>query len=249
MSIQPTTSNKARSPWTLEEDAQVVAAVSEYNREFPDHAIVGFLSTNGGSRFSTIKERLPSLNKSSKQIRERWVTKLSPSIKSSGVLKEDAERVMDLCRQHPGNWREVSRKSLEIFGGKGYSDNAVKNFFHSEARKRSFRGDRKECIKDNGFVIVKRKSPSVDILDLEPIAKKPKSDDSPVLKHTQPIDSGERSSFELPESLVINGRGLSVSSFQGERDINSEDRRESGVEKPWVSLTHEEVLKLIDQSF
>lgn len=195
MGIQPTMPNRKRCSWTLEEDAQVVDAVSNYKADF-----------SGALRFCRIRELLPDLNKNSKQIRARWLNHLSPEIKSSIVLKEDEETVMDLCRKYPGDWQRISRKSFSVFGGRGYTDNAIKNLFHRKGGRR-FRkvDDKKESIEDDRLVTAKRKFSSDDISSTGVVGKKSRLDKiSLVIKEIQGFSE---------ESLSQDGREAYKQSF------------------------------------
>jgi len=124
--------------WSLEKDEQVKRAIVQYNR----YSIVRFPEDPFQSLpFPDLKDRyLGDLNKSAKQIRERWVTHICLKIRSLSVLEKDQDMVLDLCKKNLGKWATVAKKVFEVFHGKEYySDNTIKNFYMRSQKNRSNR--------------------------------------------------------------------------------------------------------------
>lgn len=170
MGVRSEMPNSTKSEWTSDKDAQVVAVMSKCYPQFFDPCFDFSDKKNRSIRFSMIKKHLPDLNENAKQIRERWENHLSPKLKSSVVLKEDAAIIKDLCIEHTGDWAKISRLSMWVLGGRGYSANAIKNFFHISSTK--------------------RKSSPADMSE-EPKPKKIRLDRiSPILKNILPTGDG-----------------------------------------------------------
>lgn len=122
--------------WAPEMDAKVKNAISEYNKVSDSPFPETIFGSNTPS-FCVLKRGfLQDLDKSTKQIRERWLSQISPKIKASGVLEEDKEVVWSFCQENPHEWSKVSRRTFEHFQEKYYyPDCAIKNFYYQRIKK------------------------------------------------------------------------------------------------------------------
>lgn len=119
--------------WTEEEDQCVKNAISNMTF-FPEDPYTD--NPHDSTPFATLKSVLTGLDRTTKQIRERWVTHLCPKLKNPTILKEDQVLVMRVYhnwqsnrQNHKTQWAEIARKIYEYFGKECYySDNSIKNF-------------------------------------------------------------------------------------------------------------------------
>lgn len=130
----------AKNSWTISEDIQLLEAVNEYNKnskqDFPLHPFGRIL------KISNLKEKyLSGFSKSNKQIRTTWINRLSPLVKKM-IDVQDQELLIRLCKQYPKQWTKISKMTFSLFKEESYySENQIKNFFHSNMR--TFRKEKK----------------------------------------------------------------------------------------------------------
>lgn len=165
MNIQSDGSGGVKFRWTFDEDARLVCAIGTDKAAGLNEYIISQSKPKGVFALNWFKDLLPNIDKNAEQIRDRWVNNLSRFIKAPVVLEEDREVITDLQRQFPGDWNKISRKSLVVLGGRGYSYDAIERFFNKTD---------------------KRKFPSDDLEGEYPLMKKARvSRNSPVLKESK----------------------------------------------------------------
>ncbi|CAD8074531.1 unnamed protein product [Paramecium primaurelia] len=106
--LNPQENNKKK--WTLEEDKNISFLVQQYDKNWAE-----------------IAKHLPG--KSGKQIRERYLNVLDPSINTSPWTKQEDEIILKVYKEYGAKW-SVASKQL-----KGRPENAVKNRFYSYIRR------------------------------------------------------------------------------------------------------------------
>lgn len=129
--------------WTPEEDQRVKEAIARYETDYKDQFPKDPFS--GSCSISQIKhEYLADLDRTAKQIRERWLNHLSPKLKSPVVLKEDEKLVLEVYARYikeksttTTSWIAVAREIYHVFEKQVYySDNSIKNFCIRQNRKK-----------------------------------------------------------------------------------------------------------------
>ena len=101
---------KSHKIWSSEEDETILKLIKKY-----------------GKNWKLISEMLGSKN--GKQIRERFINKLDPSIKKEDWSEEEDQRILELYSKLGSRWSEIS-KHLP-----GRPENKVKNRFYSFIQK------------------------------------------------------------------------------------------------------------------
>jgi len=98
--------------WTAEMDAQLRAAVMQLGEE----------------RWSLIAEHVPG--RAGKSCRDRWLGHLSPQVNKSAWTAEEEKLIVDSVAELGTRWSEIAKRFV------GRTDNAIKNRYNSEVRKR-----------------------------------------------------------------------------------------------------------------
>lgn len=112
-----------RSTWTSEEDEKLSRTL--HSLEQSQQKI----------SWATLKKQLQDLNKTPKQIRERWTQQLSHKIINCVVLKEHEELIIEayqrsLRENKKNRWKWISDQTSEIFQGRFYPPNSIKNLIN-----------------------------------------------------------------------------------------------------------------------
>ena len=112
---KPTARPHRTGPWKPHEDEQLIYLVTQ---------------VFGTSHWVELA-REATLERSSKQCRERWHQNLDPSLLHTTITPEEGVYIEQYVREHGNRWAELARTM------KGRSDNNVKNwYFGSENRRR-----------------------------------------------------------------------------------------------------------------
>ena len=98
--------------WTAEMDAQLTAAVTQF----------------GEGQWSKIAELVTG--RTGKQCRERWKNQISAEVKKGDWTPEEDKLIVDSVAELGTRWSEISKRFV------GRTDNAIKNRYNSEVRKR-----------------------------------------------------------------------------------------------------------------
>ncbi|CAK74871.1 unnamed protein product (macronuclear) [Paramecium tetraurelia] len=106
--LNPQENNKKK--WEFEDDQKIIQLVKQYDKNWAE-----------------IAKHLPG--KSGKQIRERYLNKLDPSINTASWTKEEDDIILKVYKQHGPKW-SIASKQL-----KGRPENTVKNRFYSYIRR------------------------------------------------------------------------------------------------------------------
>ena len=117
------------SIWKEEEDEQLRQAVYRYNQNSPK----SFPKDPFNARlpFTTLKKNyLQDLDRSHRQLRQRWVCHICPKIRAPSILAADEAAIRDLYSQNPAKWELLSAKTFEVFERQQYYPSSViRNFF------------------------------------------------------------------------------------------------------------------------
>ncbi len=120
--------NLTPNKWTSIDNQKLLNAVDQYSKiwgkVFPEDPFSKhpFVELN---KFCILE----GLNKNPKSIREKWLNQISPKIKSTRILKEDAPLVIELYNKHPKKWLNICLEIYNLFERKCYyPENTIKNF-------------------------------------------------------------------------------------------------------------------------
>ena len=101
-----------KGPWSAGEDVQLLQHIQLYGLH------------NWKQIASLVNTRTP------KQCRERYHQNLKPSLNRSKITKEEGEKIEQLVRKIGKRWTKIAQRL------QGRSDNAVKNWWNGEMKKR-----------------------------------------------------------------------------------------------------------------
>lgn len=87
-----------------------------------------------------IETRLNNINRTGKQCRERWHNHLNPEISRQGWTETEKNKILELHVIYGNRWSKIAQH-LE-----GRTDNAVKNFFYSNLRKKMRKNARNKAL-------------------------------------------------------------------------------------------------------
>jgi hypothetical protein len=105
-----------RNPWEIEEDRRLYELVAIH-----------------GNDWATISSKMPG--RSRKQVRERFLNALNPSINREKWTKEEDELILTTYHQIGSKWSEISKVL------KNRPENMVKNRFYSHIKRKMMKGD------------------------------------------------------------------------------------------------------------
>ncbi|CAK79569.1 unnamed protein product (macronuclear) [Paramecium tetraurelia] len=107
--LNPQENNKKKK-WEFEDDQKIIQLVQKFDKNW-----------------SEIAKHFP--DKSGKQIRERYINKLDPSINMSSWTKEEDNIILNFYKENGPKWCMISKQL------KGRPENFVKNRFYSYIRR------------------------------------------------------------------------------------------------------------------
>lgn len=93
--------------------------------------VVELGETHWGLIAKMIESHLDKISRTGKQCRERWHNHLNPIISKNSWTENEKNKILELHDIYGNRWSKIAR-NLE-----GRTDNAVKNFFYSNLRKKS----------------------------------------------------------------------------------------------------------------
>jgi len=131
--------------WTEAEDQLLLDGIARYNAENP---LTQFpqdpFSERSKTYYLKIKHFIPELDRSSKQIRQRYINNLSPKVLTK-IADEDKERILALQAKYGNVWSRISEVMYrDLFKEKNYyGDNTVKDFYYANLRRESSNKKRK----------------------------------------------------------------------------------------------------------
>ncbi|KAI9153696.1 hypothetical protein LWI28_015172 [Acer negundo] len=106
-------SNVKRGLWTPEEDAKILAYVSDH-----------------GTGNWTLVPKKAGLNRCGKSCRLRWTNYLRPDLKHDGFTPEEEEHIINLHKAIGSRWSLIAKQLP------GRTDNDVKNYWNTKLRKK-----------------------------------------------------------------------------------------------------------------
>ncbi|KAF5746849.1 transcription repressor MYB4 [Tripterygium wilfordii] len=105
--------NVKRGPWTAEEDAKILAYVS-----------------NHGVGNWTLVPKKAGLNRCGKSCRLRWTNYLRPDLKHDGFTPQEEEHIINLHKVIGSRWSLIAKQLP------GRTDNDVKNYWNTKLKKK-----------------------------------------------------------------------------------------------------------------
>lgn len=131
--------------WTEAEDQLLLDGIARYNAENPSTQFPQDpFSERSKTHYLKLKAFIPELDRSSKQIRQRYINNLSPKALTK-IADEDKKSILALQAKHGNAWSRISEIMFRDFfkEKKYYGDNLIKDFYYANLRRENSNKKRK----------------------------------------------------------------------------------------------------------
>ncbi|KAK4255422.1 hypothetical protein QN277_008425 [Acacia crassicarpa] len=98
--------------------------------EEEDQKLISFIQTHGHPNWRQLP-KLAGLARCGKSCRLRWMNYLRPNVKRGSYTAQEEEIILKLHEQHGNKWSLIAEKLP------GRTDNHIKNYWHSQLKRRS----------------------------------------------------------------------------------------------------------------
>lgn len=123
---------KVRKNWTLDEDNLLIILVSQYGQNWQLIA-------------NKMKNSKGSINRTGKQVRERYLNKLDPKITKDPFTEEEDAIILDQYQKIGKKWSEIAK----ILNGR--PENSVKNRFYSHIKRKILKEEEEDESEKEGL--------------------------------------------------------------------------------------------------